>query len=226
MATYGEVSWEDNSFETGKRKDTKEMYLRLQDGSNEVRVVTQPYQYLVHTYKREGEKGFGSKVRCSAIHGSCPLCDLGEKAKPRWLLGVIDRRTSSYKVFDMGYSVFSQIRKLATSPRWGNPAGYDVDIIKDKNAPPTQFYVVQPCSKEPLSASDQAIKDGADLEELKRQVTPLTPQQVQKRLDYLNGQGSTSSNKSSSTAAMPGSKADTSQPSDDDGDDDFPSYDN
>jgi hypothetical protein len=224
MAAYGEMSWDDTSFDRGKKTDMKELYLRLQDGSNEVRIVTQPYQYLVHTYKREGDRGFGSKVKCSAVHGSCPLCDLGDKAKPRWLLGVIDRRTASYKVLDMGYSVFSQIRKLATSARWGNPAGYDVDIIKDKNAPPTQFYVVQPCSKEPMSATDQDLKDKADLDVLKRQVTPLTPEQVQKRLDFING-AAVPQKSSPDVAAAAATQAATPATTDDDDDDDFPSYD-
>jgi hypothetical protein len=191
MTTFGEVSWNDDVFggnEGKKNTNAKDLFLRLEEGSNEMRLVTQPFQYLVHKYKKEGDPGFGQKVSCSAIHGSCPLCAAGDKAKPRWLLGVISRKTGTYKILDISFAVFSQIRKLArNTQRWGDPTKYDVDIVVDKNGGATGYYSVQPISKEPLSAADQVIKDGADLDDLKRRVTPPTADIVQKRLDKING---------------------------------------
>ena len=192
MSTFGEVSWNDDVFpgSDGGKKNTnsKDLFLRLEEGSNEMRLVTQPFQYLVHKYKKEGDPGFGQKVSCSSIHGSCPLCALGDKAKPRWLLGVISRKTGTYKILDISFAVFSQIRKLArNTQRWGDPTKYDIDIVVDKNGGATGYYSVQPISKEPLSAADQKIKDDADLDDLKRRVTPPTADIVQKRLDKING---------------------------------------
>lgn len=190
-STFGEVSWNDDVFpgsEGKKNTNSKDLFLRLEEGSNEMRLVTQPFQYLVHKYKKEGDPGFGQKVNCSAIHGSCPLCDLGDKAKPRWLIGVISRKTGTYKILDISFAVFSQIRKLArNTQRWGDPTKYDIDIVVDKNGGATGYYSVQPISKEPLSAADQKIKDEADLDDLKRRVTPPTADLVQKRLDKING---------------------------------------
>jgi hypothetical protein len=106
------------------------------------------------------------------------------------LLGVISRKTGTYKILDISYAVFSQIRKYArNTARWGDPTKYDVDIVVDKNGGPTGYYSVQAVSKEPLSAADNAIKDGVDLDELKRRVTPPTPEQVLKRLEYITGAG-------------------------------------
>jgi hypothetical protein len=192
MTTFGEVSWNDSFSGDKKQNNNKDLWLRLEEGSNEMRLVTAPFQYLVHRYKKEGDAGFGQKVSCSAIHGSCPLCDLGDKAKPRWLLGVITRKPGAgqgtYKILDVSYMVFSAIRKLAqNTQRWGDPTKYDIDIVVDKNGGATGYYSVQPVSKEPLSASDQKIKDEVDLDELKRKVTPPTPEFVQKRLDKING---------------------------------------
>lgn len=81
MTTFGEISWNDDVF-SGEKKQTnsKDLFLRLKEGTNEMRIVTQPFQYLVHKYKKEGDAGFGQKVSCSMIHGSCPLCALGDKA--------------------------------------------------------------------------------------------------------------------------------------------------
>lgn len=191
MSTFGEVSWNDDVFggnEGKKGPNAKDLFLRLEEGSNEMRLITQPFQYLVHKYKKEGDSGFGQKVSCSAIHGSCPLCTAGDKAKPRWLLGVISRKTGTYKILDISYAVFSQIRKYAkNTQRWGDPTKYDIDIVVDKNGGATGYYSVQGLPKEPLSAADQHIRDNVDLDDLKRRVTPLTPDLVQKRIDKING---------------------------------------
>jgi hypothetical protein len=191
MTTFGEVSWNDDVFagEGGKKTtNSKDLFLRLDEGANEVRILTQPFQYFVHKYKKEGDAGFGQKVQCSAIHGSCPLCATGDKAKPRWLLGVISRKTNSYKILDISFAVFSQIRKYNKNPKFGDPSKYDINIEVDKNGGATGYYSVQAMSKEPLSAADQVIKDGqVDMDDLKRRVTPPSPEIVQKRLDKING---------------------------------------
>jgi hypothetical protein len=189
MSTFGEVSWNDDVFPGDNKKQTnsKDLFLRLDEGPNEIRILTQPYQYLVHKYKKEGDNGFGQKVQCSAIHGSCPLCADGDKAKPRWLLGVISRKTGTYKILDISFAVFSQIRKYNKNPRFGDPTKYDINIEVDKNGGATGYYSVQALPKEPLSAADQVIKDSIDFDDLKRRVTPPTPEKVQARLDKING---------------------------------------
>lgn len=191
-ATFGEISYSDDVFggEGKKNTNSKDLFLRLEEGSNELRLVTAPFQYLVHKYKKDptNPKDFGQKVSCSQLHGECPLCNAGDKAKPRWFYGVISRKTGTYKILDISFAVFSQIRKLArNTARWGDPTKYDIDIVVDKNGGATGYYSVQPISKEPLSAADQMIKDNADLEDLKRRCTPLTAEQVQKRIDKING---------------------------------------
>jgi hypothetical protein len=189
MTTFGEVNWTDDVFSGEGKKNTnsKDLFLRLDEGPNEVRLVTQPFQYLVHKYKKENDAGFGQKVQCSAIHGSCPLCATGDKAKPRWLLGVISRKTNAYKILDISFAVFGQIRKLAKNPKKGDPTKYDINIEVDKNGGATGYYSVQSYDKEPLSAIDQAIKDAVDFDDLKRRVTPPTADIVQKRIDKING---------------------------------------
>ena len=232
-STFGEVNWTDDVF-PGDKKNTnsKDLFLRLDAGENEMRLITQPYQYLVHKYKKEGDTGYGSKVQCSAIHGSCPLCETGDKAKPRWLLGVISRKTNAYKILDISFAVFSQIRKYAkNTQRFGDPQKYDINIEVDKNGGATGYYSVQALNKEPLSATDQSIKDTADLEDLKRRVTPPTPENVQKRIDKINGAPNTDGKPSLPVAAKTASKPATSKAppavelaDDEDLDAAFPSY--
>lgn len=228
MNTFGEVSWDDDVFSgADKKSNAKDLFLRLDEGSNEMRIVTQPFQYLVHKYKKDANnpKDFGQKVSCSAIHGSCPLCSAGDKAKPRWLLGVLSRKTGSFKILDVSFAVFSQIRKLArNTARWGDPTKYDIDIVVDKNGGATGYYSVQPISKEPLSAADQQLKDNIDLDDLKRRVTPLTPDQVQKRIEKINGGGDSVAAPMTSAKKVE-QKGKPAPVSMDDDDDAFPSYD-
>jgi hypothetical protein len=231
MVTHGAVEWTDTvDGQDKKQTNNKDLFLRLDEGANEMRLVTQPYQYLVHKYKKEGDPGFGQKIPCSAIHGSCPLCDLKtDKAKRRWLLGVISRKTGTYKVLDISWSVFSAIQKLAQSARWGNPQLYDISVVVDKNGGATGYYSVQPLPKEPLSAADQLIKDNVDLEDLKRRVSPPEPSYVQKRMDKIDGVGAATASapvanaSSRSTASVRSATPPVSLA--DDSDEDFPSYD-
>ncbi len=233
MTTFGEISWNDDVYAGEGRKNTnnKDLFLRLEEGSNEMRLITQPFQYLVHKVKKDpnNPKDFGQKVPCSALHGSCPLCSIGDKAKPRWLLGVISRKTGTYKILDVSFAVFSQIRKLArNTQRWGDPTKYDIDIVVDKNGGATGYYSVQPISKEPLSAADQQIKDNADLDDLKRRTTPLTPDLVQKRLDKIHGveEGASATPPTAGKKVASRTVVPTVNMTDDEGlDDAFPSYD-
>lgn len=238
--TFGEVSWDEESSGGGEKKsNNKDTFLRLDDGSNVVRLITRPHQYLVHKgIKRENDKGYGQKVNCSMANGSCTLCEQGMKPNQRWLLGVIDRKTSSYKILDISWQVFSQIKKLAKNTEvWGDPLKYDLDIVVDKNGGPTGYYSVQPRPHKPLSAADQQIRDNADLEDLKRRVVPPTPDVVAKRVEKIlegpatPGPGSSSkilrantSNQSSNTNTK-SLKPPVANTDDDDMDDIFPSYD-
>lgn len=235
MTTFGEVSWNDDVFGGSGKTNSKDLFLRLDEGSNEMRLVTQPFQYLVHKYKKEGDPGYGQKISCSAIHGSCPLCAMGDKAKPRWLIGVISRKTGTYKILDVSFAVFSQIRKYArNTARWGDPTKYDIDVFVDKNGGATGYYAVQPIPKEPLSAADQQIKDSVDFEDLKRRVTPPTVDVVQKRIDKINGTSgegveaapATPVTTTAKAAAPKAAKAATPPVSmADDDDESFPAYD-
>jgi len=191
-STFGEISYNDEIYSDKKTTNSKDLFMRLDEGDNELRLLTNPFQYSVHKVKKDpsNPKDFGQKVPCSAIHGSCPVCATGDKAKLRWLYGVLSRKTGTYKILDVSFAVFSQIRKLARKvDRWGDPTKYDINIVVDKNGGATGYYSVQPIPKEPLSAEDQKIKDDVDFDDLKRRVTPPTSDIVQKRLDKIFGEG-------------------------------------
>lgn len=184
---HGAVDWNDNTNFGGKEKkeSNKELFLRLKDGPNVIRLVTRPYQYLTHKgIKKEGEPGFGRKVPCSQAHGSCPLCEMEAQASPRFYLGVIDRAENRYKILDVSWSTLQDIKGFANDPIWGDPTKYDINIHKDPHHP-TKYYTVKANPHTPLSPADQKIRDDADLSELDYKSTPLSIEVVQKIVDKV-----------------------------------------
>lgn len=187
---FGESSWDANDDMDGKVVNGKDLFLRLETGENEVRILTNPFIYLSHRFKfNETDPGFGHKIYCSISSSSCPICETGNKPKKRWLFGVISRKTGQYKIIDIGSGVYSSIKKLSQNKaRFGDPKLYDISITKDPQAPPALYYSVQGLlPREPLSAGDQLIRDqNVNIDDLKRRTVPPTVQQVMERLTKLN----------------------------------------
>lgn len=226
MATFGEISYNEEIPSDKKNSSSKDLFLRTEEGDNEIRLLTNPFQYSVHKIKKDpnNPKDFGRKVPCSAVNGSCPACD-HDKAKLRWLYGVIDRRSGQFKILDVSFSVFSQIRNYARNTKsWGDPTKYDINIFVNKKGGATGYYSVQPLPKEPLSAEDQKIKDNVDFDDLKRRVTPPSAEVVQKILNSILGDSEPSASAKKSTAPAPKKVAPVSM-DDDETDEGFPDYD-
>lgn len=188
MTTNGEVQWGEDNFagSNQKKQNYKDVFLRLEPGDNEVRFITNPHQYVSHKYKPEGSKGYGSKVLCGTPgpDKKCPLCELGDKAKTRWYVGVIDRKTNTARVLDLSWSIYSQLTKKAKNPKIGPPTNYDINIVVDPNGG-AGYYDAQNYAREPLSAADQTLRDKFDVDDLKRRVTSPTYEEVVARMKTI-----------------------------------------
>jgi hypothetical protein len=208
--TFGEIDWSaDLNLGRSTNQDNnspgKDVWLRLKEGSNPIRILTRPHQYQTHPQiKQEGAPGFGQKVGCCKESGSdvvCPLCAEGYYTQSRFLLGVIDRRENAFRILDVNRMVIEQLRTY-NKTAWGDPTTYEVDMFMDKKAKtPGEYYKIVPIEKKPLSATDQLIRDQADLDYLKRRVQPPSLEVVQKRLEKIVGSGK--------LAAPPAPKAST-----------------
>jgi hypothetical protein len=194
----GAISWTDSS-ETGKeQKNSKDLFLRLDKGSNVVRMLTVPHQYHQHKYIVDGGRKYGYRINCSRTETtSCPVCDKGDRAKRRWLVGVIDRKTNSYKVLDISYSVFKSIKTLAVQDDWGDPSKYDIDIVVDPDGGATGYYTVVPKPPKPLSAGDLVIRQENDVADLERRSkapeTSWVVEKLAKIAEEISSNGSASS---------------------------------
>lgn len=217
----GAVGWGEPSLGGGKSKND---FLRLNPGSNLIRLLTLPHQYHQHRYEPDGGKKYGYRINCSRseTEDKCPLCEMApvNKAKRRWFVGVIDRKTGTYKTLDIGYSVFKDIQTLAKGP-WGNPEGYDVDISVDPNGGPSNYYFVSPMPPVPLTAEDMRLREENPAKNLAARVEAPSPQSVQERLDKIQAELDGTSGGSSA-----GSDSAPAKEDEEDRDDFFKSYDN
>ena len=179
---YGAQDWKEPVQDPTKQQGKD--FLRLKPGSNILRLLTLPHLYNQHRWEPEGGRKYGYRINCSRseTEGNCPLCDTANKAKKRWYVGVIDRDSGTYKILDIGYSVFKSIQTLAKG-QWGSPENYDVDIVVDPQGGATGYYYVSPMPPKPLSAADIALKeDGAAMNDLEARCKPQTPAQVQEKM--------------------------------------------
>ena len=181
------VSWDElNTSNSSSKKDFKNYFLKLKNGDNIVRLLTKPFEFQVHQYKpHKDDEGYGKRIMsCAPAYGEAadPLIAIGVKPKRKWLVGVIDRSTSTYKVLEIGAGVLKSIQNLFRDEDWGDPIQYDVNIKVDKSAAPASYYTVNPKPKKPLSAADVELKQEVDLDDLKRRTSPPTPEEMLKKI--------------------------------------------
>jgi hypothetical protein len=216
----GEISWDDKSFDNSEKKSGKDTFLRLSPGSNIVRVLTLPHQYNQHKVEIEGGKKYGYRINCSGT-SDCPVCKDGNKAKRRWFLGCIDRKTNAYKVLDIGYSVFKSIQTYARDSDWGDPSSYDLDIVVDPSGGATGYYSVVCKPAKPLSANDLLLRDQNDPSELARRVVPPTTEKVAERLTRISEEIAATGFVSTGVSKTANSTVATAIADDDDSDDNY-----
>lgn len=179
--TYGQLnSWDDGNVSGGND------FMRLEQGSNKVRVFTNPFQFIVHWSK--DATGANRKIKCAVEN--CPLCRKGVKAQYRWFLGVIDRKTGQTKILEISSQIYLGIKNYVSNPDWGDVKMYDIDVTR--GAPNTNpLYTVMPSpNKGPLTAEEQEAVD-AFLErvDISKFTQPSTPEEVLEKMGSGNGAG-------------------------------------
>jgi len=110
-------------------------YLKFLPGSNVVRILTNPYQYLSHSeFCVWGKKSFEQRLKCPLpITLDCPLCHKEYRPKPRWIIPVVSRRDDKIYLIDIGWGIFSNLKNYVLDTRWGDPKNYDIDFYLESN---------------------------------------------------------------------------------------------
>jgi len=175
---YGELAdW--NDADTAGRSE----FARLTQGDNVVRIFSRPFQFQVVWLK--DASGANRKLRPALEN--CPLVKRGEKVQTRWLLGVINRKTSATEILEIGSQIYNGIKNHINDAAWGDPRNYDLNIKRGKPSD-NPLYTVVARPPTPLTDEDKAIV--AEFEkttDLKKLCQPPTAEEVHARLNEIDG---------------------------------------
>lgn len=170
---YGQLdSWDDVSC------DSQSDFMKLEEGENCVRVLTTPFQFIVHWVK--DATGVNRKIRCAVER--CPLCKKGDKPQQRWYVGVIERRSGQAKILEISQQIMKGIKNYVHNPKWGDCKNYDLNIKRGpKNSQPLYSVMVEP--KEPLSDEDKRIRaEFKERVDISKFTQPSTPEEVLEKM--------------------------------------------
>lgn len=143
-------------------------FYKLKQGSNIVRLVTNPYQYFYHNLPipdidwRDRRRFF-----CTKKSGSCYCCDILklEQPSPRWILVIISRLDNNFYYLDIGYSIFAEIRSLIRSGA-EDPQNYDLDIKYNK-----PYIYIKEQAATPLTERELLLISSIDKAQLNEMMT-------------------------------------------------------
>jgi hypothetical protein len=153
-------------------------FMKLEEGTNRVRIFTKPYQfYTVWTTDASGKQ---RKIR-SAVE-NCPLVQRGERPQARWYVGVLNRKTGRPSILEIGPQIYKQVLGLRKKEAWGDPRTYDIDVERQpKGSQP--LYIVSPEPQVPLTNDEKGgIKEFLSRVDLVKMTEAPTPEEVREQL--------------------------------------------
>ncbi|MFA5048440.1 MAG: hypothetical protein WC516_05465 [Patescibacteria group bacterium] len=171
---YGQVNWDESSVSTGSD------FMNLEKGDNNVRIFTNPYQFIVHWVK--DSSGVNRKIKC-AIE-DCPLCKKGVKAQYRWYLGVLDRSSDNQpKILEISSQVLIAIKNYISDKRWGDVKLYDINIKRNPPKSNPLYDVLPDPNKGPISAEEKVhAKLFLERIDVNKFTQPSTPEEIAEKL--------------------------------------------
>jgi len=131
-------------------------WMKLKDGSNKVRIVSDFVDYGVHSVRNKGKY---KSVVCIGKENGCYYCANGQPVKVQFLGWVIDRADNQVKLLRIGWTIASQIKKLQESEEYGfqDLPPYDIDIVKSGEGLDTDYNVIPSRKDTPLTPEEEEM---------------------------------------------------------------------
>ncbi len=170
---YGQLSSWDEA-DIAQPKD----FMDLKEGDNLVRVFTNPYQFFIAWIK--DASGVNRKLK-SAIE-NCPLVKAGHDIKPRWYVGVLDRKSGQPKILEVSSQIYLGIKNYHSDPRWGDVTKYDLNIKRaPKGSQPLYSVIAYP--PKPLDEQEKSlIRNFKERVNIEKFTQPPTAEEVAEKL--------------------------------------------
>lgn len=120
------------------KSPTGEFY-KLQDGNNELRIVSDPEVRSIHFNSAENKAN-----DCVGKEYKCQYCISGEKPTIRYMFYIIDRRDGSVKQAQFPWTVVKQYKALASTKDYAfaDLPDYDLTIKKEGQGLLTKYTLI------------------------------------------------------------------------------------
>lgn len=76
---------------------------------------------------------------------------------------VIDREDKEAKVYSASPSIFSKIAQYKKNSKWGDPSGYDLEIVRTEKSPAEYYTVTPDPNKSKLTDRELELADAVNL---------------------------------------------------------------
>src|SRR3990167_2456607 len=134
-------------------------YFKFAEGKNKIRILVEGEIMATHFVGNKGYACYGIKEGCPFHGNGAPRDDKGAIKKPsaKLITYVLDRNAENQhpQQAEIAYSVVKQINTFAEEKDYAFsefPMPYDLTVVYDKKAAPTDMYKVIPgAAREPLS---------------------------------------------------------------------------
>ena len=180
----GEIDWNDPEAASGGKREKGSDYMKLKEGENVVRVMSNPIRTYVHWITTA--EGSNRKIVSPSNNTGLvkKLEQAGFRLQPSYLIKVLDRADNEFKLLEIGNQIFKGIQTLINNPKWGKATSYDISINRGpKGTQP--LYTVTPNPKEALETSfKQKFVDFNDRINLDKMTSPLPDEEIYKLLGW------------------------------------------
>lgn len=178
---FGEIDWNSGDVSDGGGQSLKSDFMKLDVGKSRVRVMGNPVQFYIHWLDTPDGKKRKVNSPISDPKLVRKLEDAGFKRRPRWLIKVLDRATSEFKLLEIGSQIYNGIKTLYLDEDWGPVTAYDITI--ERGTPGTQpLYRVTPRPKSQLEGtfkdSFQKFNDRVDINKLTQPTSADTVREI------------------------------------------------
>lgn len=205
---FGEIDWNSGDVsDGGGAQSLKSDFMRLDVGKSRVRVMGNPVQFYIHWLDTPDGKKRKVNSPISDPKLVRKLEDAGFKRRPRWLIKVLDRATSEFKLLEIGSQIYNGIKTLYLDEDWGPVTAYDITI--ERGTPGTQpLYRVTPRPKSALEGSFkevfQKFNDRVDINKLTQ---PTSPDAVREIMGWAEGESAAPTKSKAETKAGKGKQS-------------------
>jgi hypothetical protein len=154
-------------------------FMKLEEGENNVRIVSEFEVRGIHQFKNEKGK-FESRV-CIGKAKGCVYCNADSKITVKYLGWVIDTKDGKFKLLEIGHTIFKQLGEFQNDPDYTFESipDYNIKIKRSGKGLDTEYQVI-PSPKRSALEKD-TLEEVAKL----RPIAEIIKAMKEKELKYL-----------------------------------------